>query len=428
MSVDLKKVYSLENRFGLAVSLYPDRGHYEVRYKESLWFGIGIVSILHESKWYRSQTALGFKDREDHSLASRKNAELVVVDIESGSENDIAGRYNFINVYWELKDTDKNFITGFRMYEDNPYLIFLQKYPNGFKHYANGNWTVPSVVFPQFSTHSGGRIDLYSWAGGAMFAHSFGYGRASCIGGTVDFLLLSDYKHESLILSPYSNYLVATQQSTHLGGKYREFSQVINCGIQGLAEELPVGYEHMHVMAVGSGINNTLRIWGNALLAKSGKKAPSKYQDDTLKHITYWDDYGAYYCQHGFKEDGYETYEDLIIAIEEDARKNDLYISAYQLLDLDQSRYRDGLFEPRADLFPHGLQWLSEKLGKRIHAYVAWLASGGPYRESFHTLRVKQMEQFHSFTWAMCFTLKITGNTPLIKCFCGTVYACSAIS
>jgi hypothetical protein len=72
-----------------------------------------------------------------------------------------------------------------------------------------------------------------------------------------------------------------------------------------------------------------------------------------------------------------------VLGIAEDARKNGLRIGAYQVQDFDQLRTQEGVFEPRQDLFPHGLKWLHEKLGVPLEAYVPWLAANGPYRGKY---------------------------------------------
>jgi hypothetical protein len=97
----------------------------------------------------------------------------------------------------------------------------------------------------------------------------------------------------------------------------------------------------------------------------------------------YWDDYGAYYREHGFKEERFNSYEDIIIGVSQDAKRHGLKIGAYQVQDLDQLRYKEGLFEPRADMFPHGFAWLHEKLGAPLEAYTAWLFPNGPYRKKY---------------------------------------------
>jgi hypothetical protein len=310
---------------------------------------------------------------------------LTLEDAKSTSAKDRWGDYETIELSWQVPGSDIELLTGFRLYRDHPYLEFVQKFPKGFKNYASGNWIIPSVAFPQFLTTFDDRSDLYSWTSGGMFSHRFGYGSASSLGGTVDLLLLTDKDYETAILSPFANYLVATQQSLPVAAQDEANTNklAITCGIEGLVEEIPAGFEHAHLLVVGKGIGDTFRSWGQALLERSGKKIPSKYQGDNLKYPVYWDDYGAYYREHGFKEEGYKSYEDIILGLAEDAKKHGLRIGAYQVQDLDQLRYQEGLFEPRQDLFPHGLAWLREKLGVPLEAYIAWLPPNGPYRKSY---------------------------------------------
>src|SRR5207249_4646388 len=160
-------------------------------------------------------------------------------------------------------------------------------------------------AFPQFISGLRDPNDLYSWTSGGMFNERFGYGPASSLGGTIDLLLLSDKDLHAMILSPLRNYLVATQQSTPVASRdeLNPSKSVISCGIEGLVQDLAGGFEHEDIMVVGNGINNTFKLWGEALLNKAGKKMPSRYQGDNMKYPTYWVDWGSYYREHGFKEE-----------------------------------------------------------------------------------------------------------------------------
>jgi hypothetical protein len=219
-----------------------------------------------------------------------------------------------------------------------------------------------------------------------MFSHRFGHGNAASLGGTVDLLLLADATNRVMILSPFANYLVATQQGAPAAAENEtnRSGTAINCGIEGLVQEIPNGFEHQHIMVVGQGIHGTFQEWGRALLERAGKKIPSKYQDDTLKYLVYMDDAGAYYYEHDFKEPGYKTYADIILGIEKEAKERHLRIGAYHILDDPQQRDREeGLFEPRTDLFPEGLAKFHERLGKPLQLYYMWIRSHGPYRKKY---------------------------------------------
>jgi hypothetical protein len=376
-----EKVYSLRNKFGISVSVDTQAGHYSVTYKGQSWLGCGIVSVLSKNHWYRSADVKFPVATAYHPPQGK----LLLAESGRGSGTDRLGSYDSISLTWNVPGQEVKFVTAFRLYREAPFLVFEQEFPEGFKNYASGNWIVPSVAFPQFITAGWAKEDLFSWVSAGMFSHRFGYGAASVVGGTVDVLLLADGDYDTMLLSPLANYLVATQQSAPVAAEDEMSASkgAISCGIEGLVDAIPVGYKHEHLLVVGTGIDRTLREWGQALLTKAGKKVPSKYEGDTLKYPVYWDDYGAYYREHGFKEEGYATYEDIILGVAEDAKKHGLRIGAYQVQDADQIRYDEGLLEPRQDLFPHGLARLHEKLGAPLEGYLCWLAPGGPYRKKY---------------------------------------------
>jgi hypothetical protein len=370
----------LENRFGISVSSDPATGRYVVACFGESWFGTGIVSVLADNRWYRSSK---IKYPEPASY-NQPAGELALQHQNSGSQSDRFGGFNFLALTWELPDRKGSLVTEFRLYQDSPLLTFVQRFPDGFAKYASGNWIVPSVVFPQFLARFGERNDLYSWTSGGMFSHRFAYGNASSLGGTVDLLVLADTEYKTVILSPFANYLTATQQCAPVASRDETNPQklAINCGIEGLVDNIPANFEHQHMMVVGKGIQNTFFDWGRVLMKRAGKEYPSKYTGDNMKYPVYWDDYGSYYQTHGLKEKGYRSYEDVILGLEEDAKKHGLRIGAYEI-DEDDLRDHEGLYEPKQDLFPHGLTSFHEKLGKPLEAYYCWLAPKGSYPKEY---------------------------------------------
>jgi hypothetical protein len=371
--------YSLQNGFGMSVSVEPKTGDYSVLLNGQQWFGPGRVSVLSGKRWYRSTPIHAFYDSVE-----RPEGQLALRGVKTGSDGDVLGTYDFIDLEWDLPQPGKTLVTGFRLYRDNPYLVFVQKFPNGFAQYASGDWRAPSVVFPQFLPDIfASRNDLFAWTSQGMFNHKLGNGNAAAIAGTVDLLVLADQERNTAVLSPFANYLVATQQSGPLALPGEISRSVVSCGIEGLVTELPAGFEHQHILVAGSGVHNTFENWGRALLKRAGKPVPSKYADDVLKYFVYMDDYGSYYREHGFKEPGYNAYEDIVLGLEKDARAHNVRIGAYFVLDADQIRYQEGLFEPQPALFPHGIERLHEQLGKPLQCYTLWLAPGGPYRKQF---------------------------------------------
>jgi hypothetical protein len=360
--------YRVQNRFGLSVTLGQDATRYSVLYKGQSWMGDGIVSVYSGNRWYRSADL----------RTNAADGKLTLRGITTGMEKDRFGAYDFVDIRWALP-AGGELVTGFRLYKDNPYLIFTQSFPNGFASYASGDSTVPSVVFPQFMPgRRTSRTDLAAWSSTGLWAHKLTQGDASSIPGTVDILLLADRARNTLVLSPFANYLVATQESRPSGRPV-----TIDCGIEGQVSDIPAGYEHKHILVAGTGIHDTFEKWGRVLLERAGKPVPSKYADDVLKYLVYMDDYGSYYREHGFKESGYKTYADVILGVEKEAREHGVNFGSYHVWDQDQLRYAEGLFEPKQELVPEGPAAFDRKLGKPMRCYYLWMQAGGPYRKQF---------------------------------------------
>ncbi|HMD84813.1 MAG TPA: hypothetical protein VKO18_08945 [Terriglobia bacterium] len=124
----------------------------------------------------------------------------------------------------------------------------------------------------------------------------FAYGNASSVGGRVD-LLLADAANKALILSPYANYLVATQQIAPVAAVDETNPSKLRSIVasRGSSKRFPAVLSTSTSWWGGSGIHHSFESWGKALLGKTGKQVPSKYLGDNLKYPVYWDDYGAYY-------------------------------------------------------------------------------------------------------------------------------------
>ncbi|MBN1130922.1 MAG: T9SS type A sorting domain-containing protein [Chitinispirillaceae bacterium] len=69
----------------------------------------------------------------------------------------------------------------------------------------------------------------------------------------------------------------------------------IKIGLRSMATNLPIGYQHVTLLAVGKGINNTWDIWGQTLRAYNGKTPRLPDEDIVLKTLGYYTDNGAGY-------------------------------------------------------------------------------------------------------------------------------------
>ena len=89
----------------------------------------------------------------------------------------------------------------------------------------------------------------------------------------------------TLVVSPYSG--LTTTQSIQVG-------EVLSFGPRGSIKSLPPGFVAGTVVMLGQGIARTMRQWGLALMAKSGKDPNSWKEDYSMKYLGY-----TTVCAHG---------------------------------------------------------------------------------------------------------------------------------
>ncbi len=265
-SASASQSYILQNRFGTSLEVYPSEGYYIVKQStpnahgsgvvpgEQAWFGRGLVSVFAGHRWFRSADMEFMHVRGDETTDGR----LQLTGVKNGTASDAFGPFQFVELNWTVPGGEFPIVTAFQLYQDRPALIFAQRFPKGFKGYSNGDWTVPSVAFPQFVSNNWGvPQNLYSWTSGGMWSHRLAWGDAFSNEGSVDPLVASAPNYTTIILSSFANYLTATQQSRPLPVTGQIARGSISCGIEGLVQHLPAGFEHQHILVAGRGIHNT---------------------------------------------------------------------------------------------------------------------------------------------------------------------------
>ena len=254
-SAQIREVYTLKSQFGTAVEIRPIGGYYLVMQTTSsaagsmvlpggqTWYGRGIVGVLANHRWFRSADLAVFHADGSDSTDGR----LELKGVREGEASDVLGGFHFVELEWAVPGSLVHIATAFQLYKDRPALVFVERFPKGFKGYANGNWPVPSIAFPQFVSDNWAiPQNLYSWTSGGMWTHRLAWGDAFSNQGSVDPLVTSAPDYTTLILSSFGNYLISTQQNgpTPLADKISRGG--ISCGIEGLVPELPLGFEQKH--------------------------------------------------------------------------------------------------------------------------------------------------------------------------------------
>lgn len=56
---------------------------------------------------------------------------LVLKDLQDGKAQDVSGAYELIDLHWQIPGKEATLVTGFHLYQDRPYLVFVQQFPQG---------------------------------------------------------------------------------------------------------------------------------------------------------------------------------------------------------------------------------------------------------------------------------------------------------
>jgi hypothetical protein len=262
-------------------------------------------------------------------------------------------------------------VAGIREYDGRPVVLFRDK------RLVDGK---NADVFPVFKALPVGLMK-FSYAVNTFAKFEFGK-----LGGEGPWVLY-DGKGRTMVLSPADHFLVADMTDGPDGVQAGALDAKI--------ATLPKGFEHGTLLALGSGVNETLDAWGSALQAMNGKAEIANDRDVVLNKFGYWTDHFATYY---YKYDKKLGYLGTLLAVRDKYEKLGVPIKYMQL---DSWWYPKGSgFSPdgtpvngetvyRADrtIFPDGLQGFQEQMGMPFVVHARWVAPVSPYRHEFKMSR-----------------------------------------
>ncbi len=195
-----------------------------------------------------------------------------------------------------------------------------------------------------------------------------------------------DAKGRTYVLSAAANFTVAFTSRTSKGS--------IETRIHPAIKEIPAGFTHEALLAIGLGINRTFDLWGRALTDVQGKIRPASDADPTLASLGYWTDNGSAYYY------GYDPklgYEGTLLAVRDAFARAGISLGYFQLdswwypkgdtLDWNpppnQWDYGIGTYEAHPSLFPKGLASFHERLGLPLLTHARWIDQKSPYRQQY---------------------------------------------
>ena len=199
------------------------------------------------------------------------------------------------------------------------------------------------------------------------------------------------------VLSAASDFL---QAQMHGDG-----TTLIASGLDTHLADLPAGFTHRSLLVLGSGIQNTVKSWGDALTADSGKPWPADDSDLIIKYLGYWTDNGAYYYYNYDKNKGYAG---TMLALVQHYREDDIPIHYLQLDSWWYQKTRTGPdghvggpknaslpegtwnayggtldYSASPFLFPQGLAAFQKQVGLPLVVHGRWIDPTSPYHQDY---------------------------------------------
>ena len=227
---------SATSRSGITITAAPD-GHYSVQCQNPAWAFAGDL----KQPWTH--------------LASQPGKD------DSGTYTQIQGDVG-----------DDGVSAAMRVYDERPVVAF--------------SWTdskpaaMPPIVFPTLTSFPK-NLHPFSYGKGPFAPPSFKLEQ----NGTP--WILFDDAANTAILSPASNFMIASMK----GSLDSSLASDFNPGVA----NLPAGFTHETLLAVGQGIHATALTWGHALSEHLHAARPNNESDAMLKYFGYWTDNGAAY-------------------------------------------------------------------------------------------------------------------------------------
>jgi len=179
----------------------------------------------------------------------------------------------------------------------------------------------------------------------------------SGIGGSGPVVVFTSDLGTSIVLSAFSNFMSHSQL-------FNPKTNTLAYGIMGAVTEVPQGFSISTVISVGEGISSAMDSWGDLLLGEYGARGRYDYRNDLgMKYLGYSTDNGAYYYYNTVPGVDYQQ------TMAEIAKQGKLDGVPYRYLLLDSWWYLQGYdggvktWEPRADVFPGGLEAVLEITG-----------------------------------------------------------------
>lgn len=355
------------------------------------------------------------------TLLSSHDGSLSLTNFTHKTGNDRLGEFEVLSLSWSdatRPEPRHLWTTSFRCYTGSGPLVFEQTFPRGWTPGIHGDVDTPATAFPSFQLDDKAteNLTLVTFRG-QNAAQSTHYGRwpASYRGGYLGgpLCFVENTLETALVLSPLDEFMITHHNIKNCSSLQSPRSRCTELffGAQGMLQQLaprsklqfvlsvttPEQRTHSYAGTVAAGFMH----WGDILLQYHQKRRVVANASVAISMLGY-STTGIYHynpcdCINNSltmmcnltsnpQLPGCKTYEDTLLAVHADARLRGLNYS-WWLIDswwhaFDQDEYWEDVPQQVAQLFPHGLQWLSNTTEMSFSAH--WSSMFGlssPYRK-----------------------------------------------
>jgi len=293
---------------------------------------------------------------------------------------DAVGSYSEIDFSWN-QPTPMNGVI--RSYDDQP-IVWCRA------HYAksvSGN----GIDFPDFKSINAGARQ-FSYQDRTFSPPIFGLSKTSTP------WLFFDDSARSLVISPASNFMVATMDG--------DGRSEMGVGLGTKVSKVPAGFDQDCLIVFADGIGVAWDRWGSTMQKLFHKQAPANDADVILRKFGYWTDNGADYY---YNYDPGKGYADTLVGLVNTYREEGIPLGYLQLdswwyqkstydpagkpggakknnrLPIGSWNRYGGLMEYRAhpDLFRGGLSNFEQALGLPLAVHNRWIDRMSPYHDKY---------------------------------------------
>ena len=349
------------------VKIDEKTGGFQLYLSDKLWFNSADLWVRNNGKWYSTQ---------DKSLI------LNSTSTDSGRLD--WGPMQVTNFQWKSSDGSFHFSTYTVVFQEVPVVIFGQQWDDGGTHTTTGNDDDTISTWPTLKIEDMPDIDrgYATWSGGMTGNIVIGKLSSSIssiynrVDGGFPLVIFDSELENTIVISPQNTFM-SGHQVTWKPQNYTV--PVWGSGIIGKVDMIPKGYSMETLVVAGQNVTGTMEKWGKLLRIRYKKEDHYRLDDFTINYLGYYTDNGACYYYYTGE---YDNYEDALVAVKENAVKNGI---PYQYLQLDSWWYYKGVgggvknWAPMPDVFPHGLQYLSNKTHWPIVAHNRYFSPDTVY-------------------------------------------------